>query len=472
MTKFFGLRISLARAFQFAVMLTLLAALLMPAPTPVQAALEPVPTFDVISITPDVSIRIRTYNVPAGRMFTVRMGTYGTLGIGGEVVGNTNSGAGGSYEETYTIPASLAGSYRIAVRMESDDGYYAYNWFYNNESSTTPTTGGTGGPVTPGYTGIPTFSIPTVVTDSTITIQTSNFPANQEFTVRMGAYGTLGIGGTVVGTTNSGAGGSITATYSIPDALKGAAQIAVRMDSPAGYYAYNWFYNNSTSGGTGGPVTPGTGGPVYTGIPTFNVTNINTDTDVTIQTSNFPANQDFTVRMGAYGTLGIGGTVVTTTNSGAGGSFNATYSIPADLKGASMIAIRLESASGYYAYNWFYNNTTTNGGTGGPVATPVPGTGGPVYTGIPTFSISSVTAGNSVTVQAYNFPAGQDFTVRMGAYGTLAVGGEVVGTTNTGAGGNFTATYTIPASLAGNEQIAIRMDAAAGYYAYNWFWNY
>jgi hypothetical protein len=61
--------------------------------------------------------------------------------------------------------------------------------------------------------------------------------------------------------------------------------------------------------------------------------------------------------MGEYGTYGIGGIVVTTVNSGAGGSFSATYAIPAALVGRSKIAIRLESANGYYyAYNWFYNN--------------------------------------------------------------------------------------------------------------------
>ena len=68
---------------------------------------------------------------------------------------------------------------------------------------------------------IPTFSIVAVVTDQTVTIQTYNFPASQIFTVRMGAYGTAGIGGVVVAQTNSGAGGSFQETYPIPDALKG-----------------------------------------------------------------------------------------------------------------------------------------------------------------------------------------------------------------------------------------------------------
>jgi len=81
------------------------------------------------------------------------------------------------------------------------------------------------------------------------------------------------------------------------------------------------------------------------------------DTSVTIQTANFPPSQDFVVTMGPIGSLGVGGIVVASTNSGAGGAFTATYNIPAQLAGTAQIAIRLQSASGYYAFNWFWNFT-------------------------------------------------------------------------------------------------------------------
>ena len=144
------------------------------------------------------------------------------------------------------------------------------------------------------------------------------------------------------------------------------------MDSNLGFFAYNWFWNNTA--GTGNPtavpiptVTPGgpTATPVptsvpntgHTGIPTFSISSVLRDQTVTILTNNFPANQNFTVTMGAYGTAGIGGIVVATTNSGAGGAFQATYTVPDALKGSQRIAIRLESAAGFFAYNWFWNNT-------------------------------------------------------------------------------------------------------------------
>ncbi len=298
---------------------------------------------------------------------------------------------------------------------------------------------------------IPTFSIVSVDEDVSVTIKTANFPANQTFTVRMGVIGTKGIGGTVVGTTDSGAGGSFEATYDIPLSLQGARLIAIRMDSPQGFFSFNWFVNNTTA------VTP-TPSP-FKGIPTFSIVSVDEDSSVTIKTNNFPANKDFTVRMGKFGTAAIGGEVVATTPSGTGGSFTATYDIPDSLKGLSRIAIRMDASGGFFAFNWFWNNTST--------VTPAP----TPFVGIPTFSISAVVKDSTVTIKTNNFPANKDFTVRMGKIGTKAIGGVVVATTNSGSGGTFTATYNIPDSLKGLSQIAIRMDASGGFFAFNWFWN-
>ena len=214
--------------------------------------------------------------------------------------------------------------------------------------------------------GIPTFSIVSVDAGKTVTIQTSNFPANQAFTVTMGPMGSKGVNGTVVGTLNSGAGGTLNATFNIPAALQSAYQIAMRAQTAHAnpFFAFNWFYNNTS--GTGGvpPATPPPSTPApppFTGIPTFTVCGVNQNKDVTIKTNNFPANQSFTVRMGPFGTQGIGGYVVGTLNSGAGGALTATFNIPAQLVGSSRIAIRAETAQAnpFFAYNWFFNTTAT-----------------------------------------------------------------------------------------------------------------
>jgi len=423
------------------------------------------PTFSIVSVISDQKVTIQTDSFPANYDFVAHMGKMGTLGIGGEDVGVTNSAAGGSFQVTYTIPDSLKGQAQIAIRLDSTKGgFFAYNWF-NNGAGTSTVIPGAGGPV---YTGIPTFSVVSLSADKKVTIQTANFPKNYDFVVRMGKFGTLGVGGTDVGTVNSGEGGAFQATLTLPDALKIEARVAIRMDSTVGgFYAFNWFNNADQGGGT----TVGSGctcGPVHSGIPTFSVSAVDPDKKVTIQTQNFPQNFDFVVTMGAYGSLGIGGTVIDTTNSGAGGSFSATYDIPASLKGSKLIAIRLTSKTGgFFAYNWFANAASGSSGVGGSG-----GTGGPVYTGSPSFSISSVTKDDIVMIETTNFPQNYDFNVLMGAFGAAGIGGTQVATINSGAGGSFSETFTIPAALKGSSRIAIRLESAAGgFFAYNWFWN-
>jgi hypothetical protein len=205
----------------------------------------------------------------------------------------------------------------------------------------------------------------------------------------------------------------------------------------------------------------------YIGYPYFYLSTVVEDQTVTIQAHNFPANDTFRVTMGYYGSYGIGGVVVGFTDTGAGGSFTASYNIPSTLSGQYRIAIRLQSpTSGYYAYNWFYNNTT------GDTATPTPQPTTPTYAGFPYFFIDSVIRDQSVAIHAYNFPAGDSFTVTMGPYGSYGIGGITVGTQTTGAGGAFTATFDVPSQLDGSYRVAIRLySTTSGYYAYNWFYN-
>ncbi|MHC1781680.1 MAG: hypothetical protein AB9891_02770 [Anaerolineaceae bacterium] len=458
------------------------------------------PGITIVSVVPDVSVTVLTNNFPANQLFNVRMGDIGSLGVNGTIVATTNSGAGGSFQATYNIPDNLKGMAQISIRMESDKGFYAYNYFENKAGGTTTTTT-TSSAVVPavaipqtnvtpiaGYSGVPTFSITAVQQDNSVKILTYNFPPNQLFTVKMGATGTQAADGVIVSTTNSGAGGSFAETYAIPEALKGTSQIALRLECPAGYVAYNVFQNTVTQT----VYTAGTTSSGYKGIPTFIITSVTPNTSVSIQTNNFPLNKDFTVRMGAYGTLGEAGVIVTTTNSGASGSFTATYEIPPAFRYNGQIAIRLESPDGYYAYNWFGNfapapvPATAVPAAAQPVAgsTPVAGETPsavmptaaptavlPVYTGVPSFTVTNVIKDTSITIQAVNFPPNQTFKVLMGAYGTSAVGGTVVTSTTSDEGGAFISTYEIPAALRGVHQIAMRMESPTGYFAYNYFFN-
>jgi LysM repeat protein len=212
-----------------------------------------------------------------------------------------------------------------------------------------------GGPVT----SVPTTTILSVVEDKSVTLQTHNFPANRSFRVLMGKFGTRGVNGIKVGKVDSGKGGQMVLTFNIPDELRDRKQIAIRLETTdgSGYFAYDWFYNYTWGEGSGtGGVDTGKG---YTGFPTFSISAVVEDQSVTIKTTNFPPNDTFNVYMGRMGTRGVNGIKVASIDSGEGGSFTATFDIPSELRDRAQIAIRLQSpTSGYYAYNWFWNNTT------------------------------------------------------------------------------------------------------------------
>ena len=311
---------------------------------------------------------------------------------------------------------------------------------------------------------IPTFVITAVERDNYVKIMTDNFPADTTFTVTMGAMGTKGVGGIVVATTYSGTGGRFETTYSIPAALFGSHQIAVRLQSTSSpYYAYNWFYNNNANVPGNPPVII----PGYSGYPTFAITDVVEGVSVTIAGNNFTPNDSFLVRMNWMGTKGIAGVIIETVTTDANGKLsNSTYAIPGFLSASYKIAIRLESpTTNYYAYNWFYNNST--GVTPPP---PPPPTG---YTGYPTFAITAVQRNNTVSIVGHNFPPNSSFWVRMNWMGTQGVAGVVVETVTTDANGNLSnSSYAIPGFLANSYKIAIQLEGVNSYYyAYNWFYN-
>jgi hypothetical protein len=369
-------------------------------------------------------------------------------------VGTFNSGSGGSHKITFDIPPALYSSDSIAIRLDSKTGgYYSYNWFYNTTFGSH-----TGATVVEGGKDTPVIMVVTVKKDTLVTIEGSSFPNDETFDILMGEYGTQGVDGIKVGTLTPESDGTILESFDIPTSLKSESRIVIRAESTTSdKVAHTWFLNETGAAGGAGdtPSSPG-----YTGIPTISILSVDEDESVTIKTHNFPTNQDFKVLMGKMGTRGISGIHVTTIASGSGGSFTETFTIPDDLRGDYRIAIRLQTANGvFYAFNWFYNNTTA--------VQPLP-----VYSGIPTFSITAVVKDDAVIIKANNFPANYDFKVLMGKMGTRGIGGAQVTTFNSGTGGSFEATFDIPPALVGEHQIAIRLESiTGGFYAYNWFFN-
>jgi len=442
--------------------------------------------FYITSVDPNSSVTIHTFGFPEGTNLTVTMGPAGSAGLGYYVT-TTYTGEGGVLDRTFPIPEALNGVQTIVLRLESADGeYVAYGPFVNQVGGSAKPASGTA-PVSGSSVSTTSLElyVQSVVPNDLVSVRTGNFPMGTLFDVYMGKHGTNGVNGYLVATTNSGDGGSFGVDYAIPSQFYDQSIIDLLMVGQNGEGSVGVaFYNKEGGGaapstGTGSSSSGSTSGGSYVSyVPTFSIVTVKPGESVTIRTNNFPPGQAFTVRMGPYGTYGINGEIVGTTDSGAGGSFEATYSIPASLKSADAIAIRMDSSQGYYAYNWFTNMGTTSAAPPpAPVATAAPGTSpAPAnpppsgYTGYPYFFINSVVANSTVTITGYNFPANQTFAVTMGPYGGYGTGGTVVGTTETGAGGTITATYNIPASLAGSYQIALRLESPYNY-AYNWFYN-
>jgi hypothetical protein len=321
---------------------------------------------------------------------------------------------------------------------------------------------------------IPTIRITSVQADDKVTIQAYNYPAGLDFVVRMGEMYTAGIGGTVITTINSDAGGSFSKTFNIPEHLKGRGRIAIRLDSTwGGYYSYNWFYNNTANVTAANTTQTATEETTYSGIPTFKITAVNEGKTITLETNNFPANMTFAITMGKMYTRGIDGINVGEIKSGAGGTLTRTFNIPDVLKNDDRIAIRAQTAHAnpFYAFNWFYNNTAPAPATASAAAS---SSSSPVsaYSGIPTFTVCTVSKDGNVTILTKNFPTNQTFAVTMGGAYTHGYG-TAAGTLASGDKASDRYTFNIPAGLTGASRISIRAQTAHAYpfYAYNWFYN-
>ncbi|MCH7480983.1 MAG: hypothetical protein IIC79_06290 [Chloroflexi bacterium] len=331
------------------------------------------PTFWVHDVNPRKTVTIKVMDYPKFEKYKVTMGEVGGELSPGIPVGLLDGSSGRDFTITFAIPSGLWDDPELFIRLENS---FTQNFGYTGFTQTDPWAPVYLGPspgfstssgVSSGYTsGIPFTSILNVVADSEVTLQTFNLPAGKDFIVTMGLIGTRGIGGTVVAIQSSGAGGSLIATYAIPPALAGSDMISIRLQSTSsGHYAYNYFFNSdgnvpvytsTTSSGT--TTTTSSSVPILPlGLyPTFSVPAVSEDNSVTITTFNLAPADSYMVFIGAYGTLGIGGIMVDTLDAGAGGTMSVTFSIPPEMYGVDRLAIRLESSiSGYFAYNWFWN---------------------------------------------------------------------------------------------------------------------
>ena len=201
------------------------------------------PRISVIAVKADELITVRTSDFPTNVGFTIRMDVAGNLGIDGIVVGSTNSGIGGAFDVSYRIPAELRGVQTIAVRFESDQGYYAYTWFNNRTSGTSTPGSSTGNPNPIPVTGAkPSLTFIGVKANDSVTMEARNLPPHTTFTVRVGPYYTFFRDYATMPSVVSDAYGVARFTIDLPDVVMDESLVTVRIDG-GGRYAFNAFRN-------------------------------------------------------------------------------------------------------------------------------------------------------------------------------------------------------------------------------------
>jgi hypothetical protein len=455
------------------------------------------PKFRISSVDRGNSVTLAIQDFPAGKVYQVYLAKSGDHFSDGYRVG-TLKDTRSDFRVTYSIPQQLAHQAYISIFIVNiNDGTHGYDMFANDDGhdwreplalrpihrSSAQSAGKSCGI----FQG-PTFWVEENGYPDEFILRFWDFYEEGSYTVFVGensgnfqAY--------VAGFVKHTDGIYFRKAFRLPPEfyvegmeIKIVVQNAFNQHSCAVAFSYQNPYNTSvTPEGyftTGDFATDGTNGSYNSSVtPFLSILNVVSNGEVTLQTYNFPPETDFIVTMGPMGTKGIGGYVIGTQNSGEGGSFIATYPVPQQLYGSDMISIRLQSTtSGHYAYDYFTNSDGYNASSTG--SSIIPGTsttasGWSLAPGTyPSTSVVGVVKDSTVTIQGTNFTTNDSYTVTMGAMGTQGVGGVVVGSYSTGSSSSFTTTFNIPASLAGQSQIAIRfVSDNTPYYAYDWFNN-
>ncbi|HSN94132.1 MAG TPA: hypothetical protein VLR89_03610 [Anaerolineaceae bacterium] len=364
--------------------------------SPVAAKTEKIPQVSFLDVTKGESVTIVTNFMPENTDIIAYMGELDSKGENGIVVGQMNTGSGGSFSATLPIPAELKDREYIVVRLAAPKQWYCYNTFQNDPNGTTPVPtpkpSGTPAPDEPVYTvttvsgkpykGYPIFAIKSVDQGKTVTVITDNFPPGLDFVALIGKLGKNGEDGTAVGQFNSGEGGAFEATFAIPAAFKDYKALAIRLVAPKRYFAYSWFDNSSSTvasatvtttevTATPAPTTVVEATPAPTPAPTadpnafvpkpggprIEILSVVAGQTIKVKATNLHPNLEYVFTMGPFGeaaTMGKEAGKFTSDNTGA---VELSLTIPEAVKDLNLISIIMESSKGY-AFNFFYNITT------------------------------------------------------------------------------------------------------------------
>lgn len=188
-----------------------------------------------LSVEEDRTVTLQGKYLAVNSRYSVYLSKFGTYPSGAYFVGSVTSDKLGGFKATYNLPKKLVDVAKIGVNIVSAGGSSTSNWFINATAD-----GNTGG------VGMSTLSLSlqSVSEDDWVKIKASNLPANVSFDVSMGKSGSKGVNGIKVGTLRNSSGGSVKATFDIPEELQGRSELDIRIENKAlGFYAYLTFEN-------------------------------------------------------------------------------------------------------------------------------------------------------------------------------------------------------------------------------------
>lgn len=173
----------------------------------------------------------------------------------------------------------------------------------------------------------------------------------------------------------------------------------------------------------------------------FNVTSVAAGRSVTVQPVDFPMRTRFTVRMAVAGKQAANGAIIGQLDTGDNPQVNQTYSIPEDLRGKVVLALRFESADHYLATNWFFNEEQP-----------------PIPSAAPEVRFQNVKKNVSAGVSAIHLPANTPFDVRVGPYDTFYRNYTSVARLTSTPDGTLETEVQLPKGMQDTERVMVRLD--------------
>ena len=170
------------------------------------------------AVKEDQAVTLQGKNLAADTRYGVYLGKYKADPFDRLLVGSILTDKSGSFKATYDIPKKLYDVLKIRVSITNPKGVSSYNWFINATSSSY--TGGIGSPEL-------SLSVQAVNKSDWVKVSTNNLPANVTFNVFMNKHGATEKKAILVGTLHDAKGGSVVATYDIPDSFQDLSKLEI-----------------------------------------------------------------------------------------------------------------------------------------------------------------------------------------------------------------------------------------------------